>query len=194
MNIDTTRKKKSRRNPKTARPLKKLLSPLPPLPPEKHSIFHHRHSFLKELRHHCPLPFFNDDLWSGTALHLLLLTDIITPDMYQAANTYLNLMRKNLSSGPKLSQVPLDENLGTFERKPFAHVPLPFLRNEEKWEKEEKLWRDLNRLLIETNSKILLDSLIEDSSLSSLKDILKDERQTKRIQKGLDSLRGYLEE
>ncbi len=192
MIMDTICRKKSRRNPKTSRPLKKLLPPLPPLS-DKHSVLHHRSLFLKKIEELHKLPPFKRDLWSGTALHLLLLTKKITPDMYEAAMTYTSLSRKNVCAAPTLSQIPLDGSLSTFERKkPLYSTPLS-LEKPEDFE-IEKLWRDLNEILIETDSKILVDSLAENEGPHSVKTILGNQDFLKKLQKGLNSLKKYLEE
>jgi hypothetical protein len=115
MDTDTANKK-YRRNPKTSRPLKKLLaSPLLSLS-AKYSVHHYRHLFIQGLSEQNTHPPFKGDLWSGAYLHLLLLTKKIAPDMYQAALTYVYFNRKNLFAAPVLSQRPLEENLLTFER------------------------------------------------------------------------------
>jgi hypothetical protein len=193
MSIDIISNKKTRRNPKTSRPLKKLLSSPPPPSSEKTSVHNHRLLFLKALNQHYKLPPFKWDLWSGTSLHLLFLTDKITPDMYQAAMTYTSLSRKNLFSAPTLSQISLDENLAIFERKKtLFQTPVP---QEKAGDYEaEKIWRDLNEILIETESKILLDSLAENKSPDSVKTVLKNQALLKKLQKGLNSLQKYLEE
>lgn len=192
MNIDTTNKKKSRRNPKTSRPLKKLLGVPPLLLSDKYSIHHHRRLFLKGLTQHHKLPPFKQDLWSGTCLHLLVLLDKITPDMYQAAITYASFGHKNLFAAPTLSQIPLDENLLTFERKKNLHQ-MPMFSEKAEDAEAEKIWRDLNEILIETNSKALLDYLTENESLDAAKNLLEDKTLLKKLRKGLNSLKKYLE-
>jgi hypothetical protein len=186
--MDIIYRKKSRRNPKTTRPLKKLLSSSPPSSSEKTSVHHHRYLFLKKLEEHYKLPPFKRDLWSGTALHLLLLTKKITPDMYQAAILYEKLVHRNFTFAPTISRVSLDENLVTTDRKNKTYGTPQFREDDRKSEGEERLWRDLNKILIKTNSKTLLDTLLQQENLGSMQEILGDKKKIDLIRNGLVSL------
>ena len=148
-----------------------------------------RYLFLQSLEQRYPLKKVKASLWRGTALHLLELSDKISPGMHQAATHYLEISHQILREGP---QQPCSKFEGS-----LSHRAIPSYDQKQDPCQElalEQHWKKISLILQEARIKKVVDALGDIHDLSVLDHVLRTRETLVQLQKGLGRLKAYLAE
>lgn len=189
MTYDQTNKSKRIPKPgKGLRPKKRLIKKFQTVSPPKQlsRTAENRQLFLQYVHDKYGLDVLNVKAWSGTALHLLELSNTITKPMHQAAKDYYKFSTAIIATGPKrLQAAPYQPR---YDGTPVHHS---YDRPEDR--EFEMYWRDITNILDHHQTKKLMDDLKSDQDLPCLETLLTTESVLKRLKKSLTDIEDYLD-
>ena len=166
---------------------------IPPAPEAFYGIIAQRTYYLQSIG----LPStttLKAELWSGSALHLLELTQHITPSMRAAADFYAQLSKRVVDQ-------PLSHTLsrmdGTWSARESKRSKIPVFRDTPDTEDDrryERTWRDLSHILTRHGIHNTLTELGVHNNLDLTRRLLKEEHPLHRLKQGLYEAALYIQE
>lgn len=169
------------------RPKKRLIQKFKPIPLSSTpcKVTQNRQLFLQYVHHRYGLDV-SVESWSGTALHLLQLSNTITEGMYQAAKNYFKFSTAVVQTGPQ--RLRASRCQPRYDGTPISHS---YDRPED--QEFETYWRDITNILDHHQTKKLMDDLKSDQDLPCLETLLTTESVLERLKKSLGDIEDYLE-
>jgi hypothetical protein len=189
MTYDQTNKsKKLFKTGKGLRPKKRLMKKFQTVSPPKQlsRTAQNRQLFLQYVHDKYGINILDAAAWSGTALHLLELSNTITGPMHQAAKDYYKFSTAIIATGPKRLQA--SQCQPRYDGTPVHHS---YDRPEDK--EFEMYWRDITNILDSHQTKRLMDDLRSDQDLPCLETLLTTESVLQRLKKSLLDIENYLD-
>ena len=171
-------------------PLPETYSNIPPAPEAFYGVIAQRTYYLNSIGLPCTNAL-KAELWSGSALHLLELTQHITPSMHAAADFYAQLSKRVVDQ-------PLSHTLsrmdGTWSARESKRSKIPVFRDAPDTEDDrryERTWRDLSHILARQGMRNTLTELGVYNNLDLTRRLLREERSLCRLRKGLGQMVTY---
>lgn len=178
------------KNNKGVKPRKKLIRPIHPRVKTKKSpskVQQNRERFLAYMSQKHAIACKTPEIWSGSALHFLELTETISPGMRQAAKTYFKFSKVALSSGPRRARMRYED--------PLLRNTSAFIGNDTDVDDTfEKHWKEMCSILDHHQTKHLMDQLKSDQDLPCLETLFGAETVLGKLKESLTEIERYLDQ